>query len=226
MANNSGFYTGVQIQNVDSSQTNVTVDYAPNTVGSFNPTNDTCNLDPGESCTLIQNAGKWTGKYIGAATITNSADQNLVAIVNQVSLGGSGIGPFGTAYEGFDPTSATANVSAPLVMANNSGYYTGIQVQNVGNSTCSDVTINYGPNVAPGGTFNPADENFSLAAGGSKTIIQNSTPDKNGGVNDWTGKRYIGSAEISSSGCSIVAIVNEVAIVSGDQFFSYDGFNH
>jgi hypothetical protein len=225
MANNSGFYTGVQIQNADTSATTVTVDYAPNTAGSLNPSNDTCDLAPGESCTLIQQSGKWTGKYIGAASITNSASQDLVAIVNQVSLGGSGVGPFGTAYEGFNPSAATDSVSAPLVMANNSGFYTGIQVQNVGGSNCAAVTIDYGPNVAPGGTFNPANENFSLAAGASKTIIQNSTADKNGGSNDWTGQKYIGSADISAPSCSVVAIVNEVSISSGDKFFTYNGFS-
>jgi len=227
MANNSGFYTGIQIQNVGASNTNVTVDYAANTAGSFNPSNDTCNnLGPGDSCTFIQASGKWTGKYNGAAKITNSTDQNLVAIVNQVSPGGGGFGPFGTAYEGFDPAASTSNISTPLVMANNSGYYTGIQVQNVGDSACADITIDYGPNVAPGGTFNPVNEVFDLTAGTSKTIIQDSIPSKNGGNNDWTGKKYIGSAQITApEGCSIVAIVNEVAISSGDKFFTYDGFN-
>jgi len=237
MANNNGFYTGVQIQNAGSSSTTVTVDYAPNTAGSFNPTNETFTLAPGASKTIIQNGAppangstnNWTGvgKYIGAATVTSSPSVPLVAIVNQVSLGSATLGPFGTAYEGFDPATATEAVSAPLIMANNSGYYTGIQVQNVGGSNCPSITIDYGPNVAPGGTFNPVNENFSLPAGASKTIIQNGPPSANGGANNWTGVgKYIGSADISAPGCSIVAIINEVAIAAGDRFMTYDGFNH
>jgi hypothetical protein len=237
MANNNGFYTGIQVQNVSGSSTDVTIDYSPNTSGIFEPVNETFTLAAGASKTIIQNGaassngGKndWTGKgkYIGAATVTSSPSQPLVAIVNQVSLGGGGLGPFGTAYEGFDPSTATANVSAPLVMANNSGYYTGIQVQNVGGSSCAGVTIDYGPNVAPSGTFNPANESFSLAASASKTIIQNGPSPANGGVNDWsTAGRYIGSAEISAPGCTIVAIINEVSIASGDRYMTYDGFNH
>ncbi len=238
MANNSGFYTSMQIQNIGGATTNVTVDYSANTAGVFDPANETFSLDPGEAKTIIQNgappangsANTWlgAGRYIGGATITNSAAQNLVAMVNQASSGGGGLGPFGSSYEGFNPASATTNVSAPLIMANNNGYYTSIQVQNVGGSTCATVTIDYGPNVAAGGTFSPANEVFSLASGSSKTVIQNSNPPSNGSlVNDWRGVgRYIGSAEISAPGCSILAIVNEFANASGDRLMTYDGFNH
>jgi hypothetical protein len=238
MANNSGFYTGVQIQNVGLASTDVTLDYSANTApgGVFAPVNEFFTLAPGASKTIIQSgapannggANDWTGnKYIGAATVTNSAAQPLVAIANQVSLGGTNLGPFGTAYEGFDPSAATANVNAPLIMANNSTYYTGIQVQNVGGADCASVTITYGPN--GGGVFAPVPENFTLAAGVSKTIIQNGAPAANGGSNDWTGVgKYIGSAEVSGPGCSIVALVNEVSVAvgGGDHFMTYDGFNH
>ena len=227
MSLNNGFYTGMQIQNVGSVHTHVDIAYAPNTVGAFNPVSEFCELDAGKSCTLIQNTGQWIGRYIGAATITNTAGQKLVVIVNQVSNGGAGYGPFGTAYEGFNPSTATSKVSAPLIMANNSGYYTGIQVQNVGVGACASVVIDYGPNVAPGGTFNPVNETFSLAAGASKTIIQNGAPASNGGVNNWVGVgKYIGSAEISGSGCSLVSIINEVSFSTGDKFFTYDGLNY
>jgi len=230
MANNSSFYTGIQIQNSGNTATNVTVTYSPNTTGSFNPTPDTCaNLAAGASCTLIQQGGKWgTNKYIGGATITNDGNQPLVAIVNQVSLGTPNVfGPEGTAYEGFDPATATSKVSAPLIMANNSGYYTGIQVQNTNTSGTCPVNIHYSTNVAPGGTFAPVDENFTLAGGASKTIIQSGGPANNGGSNDWNGKgKYVGSAEITATGCNLVSIINEVSISTGDRYFTYDGFNH
>jgi len=227
MSLNSGFYTGMQIQNVGSVATHVDINYAPNTVGAFNPADESCDLAAGQSCTLIQNTGQWVSRYIGAATITNTAGQKPVAIVNQVSNGGPGYGPFGSAYEGFNPATATSKVSAPLIMSNNSGYYTGIQVQNVGVGNCASVVIDYGPNVAPGGTFNPDSETFSLAAGASKTVIQNDAPPANGSVNNWIGVgKYIGSAEISGSGCSLVSIINEVSFSTGDKFFTYDGLNY
>jgi hypothetical protein len=227
MANNSGFYTGLQIQNVGASSTVATITYAPNTAGAFTPANDTCNLAAGASCTVIQNSGQWTAKYIGAATITSSG-QPLVAIANQVSTGSISMGPFGTAFEGFDPAAATMNVTAPLIYSNNSGYYTAIQFQNVGTGSCN-VTMTYGPNTAAGGTFAPVPEVFTLAAGSSKTIIQNAGPPSNGSANNFTGTgKYIGSSETvaTGAGCKIVAIVNQFNPTTGDKFFTYNAFNH
>lgn len=231
MANNNGFYTGIQVQNVGNSSTTVTVDYTANTVGAGNPTDEVFDLAPGASKTIIQNGAPpangsvndWNaiGRYIGGAIITNSGNQPLVAIVNQVRPGSNALG---TAYEGFDPASATTRASAPLIMANNSTYYTGIQVQNVSNDTVH-VVIDYGPNTA--GTFNPANEEFDLAPGTSKTIIQNGAPPANGStVNDWGTNRYIGSATITANG-NIVAIVNQVSLSRpGDQFATTNAFNY
>ena len=223
MANNSGYYTGMQIQNAGNSATTATVDYGANLGGSYNPPNDTCNLDPGESCTLIQNSGPWTGnKFVGSATV--SASGELVVIVNQVSLGSGGKGPFGTAYEGFDPSVATNNIIAPLIMANNSGYYTGVQVMNVGGSACS-VSMDYGPNTQGG--FNPATENFSIDPDESWTVIQQGSSPANGGSNNWGTNKYVGSAEISGTGsCELIAIINEAASLAGDNLFTYIGYNH
>lgn len=225
MANNSGYYTGMQIQNVGGSSTTATVDYSTNLAGPYAPANDTCSLDPGESCTLIQSGGPWTGnKFVGSASV--SASEDLVVIVNQVSLGSPSKGPYGTAYEGFDPAVGSNNISAPLIMSNNSGYYTGIQVMNVGGGSCS-VTIDYGPNTASGGTFNPVNETFSIPSGESKTVIQLGSPPGNGGANVWGTNKYVGSAEISGTGsCDLIAIINEAASLKGDNFFTYIGYNH
>ena len=76
----------------------------------------------------------------------------------------------GNAYEGFSPSGTTATALAPLIMANNSGFYTGIQVQNVGTGPC-DVTIAY----SPGASFTPANDTApGLAAGSAVTFYQNS----------------------------------------------------
>jgi hypothetical protein len=232
MANNSGFYSGFQVQNIGTIATDVTAEYSANTAGVYNPPNDTAtcltNLQPNQSCTVIQNAGTWAGKgkYIGGATLTSSNGQALVAIVNQVYPGTASVGPFGTSYEGFNPATATDKISAPLIMANNSGFYTGIQVLNTGAGNCAAVNITYTPTVVSGGN-QPANESFSLAGNTSKTIIQNSTPPSNGSVNNWnTVGKYIGGAEVSAPGCTIVAIINQVRMSAGDNFLTYDGFNH
>ena len=214
MANNGGFFTGIQVQNVGDSTANVTVTYSANTTsGMGTPTPESASVAPGESATFLQSGGQWTNTYVGSATITNAEGQELVAIVNQLKIGGLS---FGTAYEGFDPSSATSDASAPLVMANNSGYFTGIQVQNVSGADPCTVTVDFGPNTA--GSFSPVDESASIAAGASYTFLQS------GG--QWGSNKYVGSASISGSGCSIVAIVNELNLSLNDQFYTYNGFNY
>ena len=64
---------------------------------------------------LPQLQGKLDGSAIRVPT-PNASLIDLVAIVNQVLLGGVSLG---TAYNGFDPAGATSKVSAPLIMANN-----------------------------------------------------------------------------------------------------------
>ena len=211
MANNAGFFTGVQVQNVGTTTANVTVTYGPNTAGTFTPTAESASIEAGASATFLQLGGQWTEKYVGSATITNVEEQPLVAIVNQLLIGDLS---FGTAYEGFDPTSATSNASAPLVMANNAGFFTGVQVQNVSGADPCEVCVTYGPNTA--GTFEPTPECADIAAGASHTFLQA------GG--QWT-EKYVGSAMITGDGCNIVAIVNELNLTLNDQFFTYNGFN-
>jgi hypothetical protein len=217
MANNKGYYTGFQVQNVGSSSTTITVDYGANIAGAFAPANETATLAAGESVTFLQNTGQFgasAGKYVGSATISTSGGVPVVAIVNQVNLGGT---PLGTAYDGFDPAAATEKVSAPLIMSNNSGYYTGIQVMNVGSAAAS-ITVTYGPNLA--GTFAPPAETATIQPGNSYNSIQNS------GI--WTGQKYVGSAVVTtSSGGQIAMIVNEIAPgLAGDSFMTYNGFNY
>lgn len=227
MANNFNFYTGIQVQNAGSAATDVTITYTANTVGANTPAPDTFTLAPGASKTILQagtsaqsgSVNNWStfGRYIGGATITNSGGQNLVAIVNQVRNSPA----LGSSYEGFNPASATSKVSAPLIMSNNGGYYTGVQVQNV-SAAAVNVTVTYGPNGA--GSFAPAPETFTLQPGASKTIIQNGGTPSNGSVQNWT-QKYVGSASITANG-SIVAIVNQLGAAAGDQFATSDAFNY
>ncbi len=245
MSMNYQLYTGFMIQNTGVQSTTVTVTYSSNTVAnkSFTPAPDIFVLQPGQAVNRIQyympgssdpqyNA-KWNQRYIGGATVTNSTGQKLVAIVNQVLPKSGGAG-WGSAYEGFDPTKATSKISAPLIMANNYKWYTGIQIQNASGTTCPSISINYSTNTAS--SYQPTNESITnLGGGASITIIQNGLPPDNGSVNDFTPtqsdpKRYIGSAEISATGCQILAIINEASYTptstTGDYFFTYDGFNH
>jgi hypothetical protein len=213
MANNSGFFSGIQVQNVGGASTDITIKYGKNLGGTFAPADDTATLAVNESKTFLQAGGQWTQKYIGSATITTTGEP-VVAIVNQVLLGGVSLG---TAYNGFDPAGATSKVSAPLIMANNSGYYTGIQVMNVGGAD-TNITVTYGPNLA--GSYAPPAETATIPAGDSFNSIQN--------AGAWTGNKYVGSLTVEASGGgSIVMIANQIwPAAPGDQFMTYSGFNY
>lgn len=239
MANNRGFYTGIQVQNVGALTTTVTVAYADNTHGTFKPQNDVFELGPGISKTLLQDGAPPSngsehndyaliGRYVGAATVLSGNGEPLVVIVNQ-AFPGPDQGPFGTAYEGFAADIASTRMSVPLVMANNNTYYTGIQVQNAYTESV-EVTIAYAPNAATGidPVNNPKGDVFILQPGTSKTIIHNGAPPANGSVvNDWNAiGTYLGAASITATG-SVVAIVNEFTWeFAGDQFYTYTAINY
>jgi hypothetical protein len=241
MANNNGFYTGLQVQNAGTMTTTVTVAYSNNTQGTImiRPQPDVFELGPSASKTLVQDGAPpnngsehndytQLGRYVGAATVTSSNEQPLVVIVNQ-AFPDTDPGPFGTAYEGFNTDLASTRMSVPLVMANNNTYYTGIQVQNA-DAEPVQVTIKYAPNAATG--IDPIDEPqsdvFTLQPGASKTLIHNDAPPANGStVNDW-GEigTYLGAASITATG-PIVAIVNEFTWgFAGDQFYTYTAINY
>lgn len=238
MSNNSSYYTGIQIQNAGTNPTTATVTFGANSLaGGGTPNPEVFRLSAGQAKTLIQLGGvsiyspsnDWNaffglhGKYSGGATISQSGSEPLVAIVNQNSTVYT---PLGTAYEGFDPANASGTVNLPLLAANNSGFYTSMQIQAVSGSPA--VTVTYSTNTGGGSLVNPVADTKTLTAGSVWTLIQAGTPGPFTGVNNWsTGGRYIGSAQIKATGGTIIAIVNynRTGAVTGDTFFTYDGFN-
>jgi hypothetical protein len=242
VANNFGNFTGLQIQNSGTDTTDVTVTYAPNTVSGSGacgtPPPDTFSLDAGASQTLIQAGGNEEEgfnnffancRYVGGATLTNTGNQPLVAIVNQLDADSKDA----SSYEGFPSTIATGSAEAPLIIANNFGRFSGVQVQNVGGSA-ADITINYGTNTitdTPSGALppcsTPQSRTQNVAGGASFTFIQSSLGSEADGFDpQFEGCRYVGSATITSSGGQVVAIVNQVGGDSSqDTLYTYNVFN-
>ena len=238
VANNYGALTGLQIQNSGSTDASVTVTYAPNTVTTAGTASSVCATPPavpaftlaaGASKTLIQALGNAAEgfdnffascRYVGGATI-NATGGTVVAIVNQVA------GTSASAYEGFNTASATASTKAPLVMANNFGLFTGIQVQNVG--TTAEVTVTYGPNTVSGADAcpTPTAKKATIAAGASFTFIQLGGAESDGFDSQFATCRYVGSATVTAAtGGKVVAIVNEASTnPAGDGLYTYDAFN-
>jgi hypothetical protein len=207
---NGGFSTGISIQNSGAVDANVTVTYGPNLVaGGAALTADTATLQPGQSTVFLKSAA---AKYVGSATVTTAAaNQEVVVVVNQSSA------TSGTSYEGLNTATATNRVSAPLLMAANGGFFTGVQCRNVGSGS-TNITITYSPNTVPGSTFSPPATTVSdVAAGGAANIQQNFA------------QKYVGGGVISTSPESnIVCIVNQLNNTpgAGDAFLTYNGINY
>ncbi|MBN1956069.1 MAG: hypothetical protein JW900_13600 [Anaerolineae bacterium] len=210
--NNSGYITGVQIQNQGAADTDVTLHYEP-VSGLGTACDETLTVPAGESATFALYA--FTGAelpsddctsgalFVGSATVTaNTGGENLVAIVNQLNLGANQ----GSAYEGFADGSGSASVVMPLIMDRNGGYYTGFNVLNVGTANATVACTFSGTSYTVGGTIAPGEAMNDIQSG---KIAEG----------------YVGSAVCTSDGEPIVAVVNEVGGAGYDSFLTYSAFN-
>jgi hypothetical protein len=211
-ANNSGYVTGIQIQNVGGSSTDVTLSYTHSAAGT--DCAETQTVPAGQSKTFAlaafangANSNCVAGaRFVGSAQVTvNSASQSLIAVVNQLKSGVNG-----EAYGGFDPASATNTVVMPLIMDRNSNWFTGINIMNVG-SGATTVTCSFTGTVY---TLNTG----SLAPGQAYTAIQK----------DQIASGYVGSGTCTATnpGDKIVGVVNELNnVAAGDNLLVYEGVN-
>lgn len=228
-SNNGGFFTSIAVTNVGTATTNVTINYSPNvaTGAGVCPTPNPFtinNLAPNTGTNVIQINGtpfsdsQFSGcRYIGSATITSSNGQNLVAVVNQLSINSNNA----SSYEAFNPASATSKVIVPLAQSGTA--FSSIQVYNAGTSSVSGVTVAFGPNTTNEANPcpNPNPVNLpNIAAGASVTLIQLAGSFE-GADPQFNGCRYVGSATVQGpSGSKLVAVVNQLAFTSGDALFS------
>ncbi|MCE7984237.1 MAG: hypothetical protein DYG89_23935 [Caldilinea sp. CFX5] len=212
-ANNANYITGLQIQNAGTQETNVTVSYTPSSAG--NACTETQSIAPGASKTFAlaafanstnpnENCANGA-RFIGSAKVTtNSANQPLVGIGNQLYPGRNG-----EAYGSFSADEATAKVVMPLIMDRNGGYYTGFSVQNVGDAATSvSCTFTNSSVTIPATTLQP---------GGALADLQANK----------LGDRYVGAATCTATaGGKIVAVVNQLgASTTADQLLVYEGIS-
>jgi hypothetical protein len=209
-ANNSGYITGIQIQNTGDQASSVTVSYTPSSAGAA--CTETQSINAGDSKTFAlgafangSNSNCAAGaKFIGSGSVTNnSANQSLVAIVNQLLPGTNG-----EAYSAFAPSEGSSTIVMPLIMDRNNGYFTGIAVVNVGGSSTTATC-----------TFSNSSYTVSktLSPGESLSDIQNNK----------IADKYVGSATCTASGGgSIVGIVNQLGPNGAlDQLYVYEAVN-
>jgi hypothetical protein len=220
---NGSFDTGIAVKNVGTECTNITVAYGPNTVGTFAPTSETANnVCAGESVNFNQWGGQWDGtgkRYVGSATVSNTANQPLVVNVNQLKSVAPGQG---SAYSGFDPDAATTTIIIPTLMAFNGGFVTAFLVQNVGGGP-ANITVDYATSL---GTYtNPENETATnVAVGAGYNFRQYAGQWTDAAKNN--SQRWVGSAVVTCSQ-KCVAVVNQLGpgTTAADTLLTYTGIN-
>jgi hypothetical protein len=217
MFNNSGYISGFQIQNIDTANSSqVTVTYTPSQAGVA--CTETQTIEPGKSATFGLDAftkpgqncftENGTDRFIGSASVTgNSAGVNLVGILNQLNSAAAK----GSAYSTFLPSDAQQCVSLPLLMAKNSGYYTGFSIVNVGSAT----TIN----TDYVNTTTGDESNVPIGAG--EALVRS--------TDEAFASKYIGGGTVCGANATdqLLVVVNELSTSgSGDTFYTYNGFGY
>jgi hypothetical protein len=213
--NNGGFITGISLQNVGDTATEVTVSYTPSAAGAA--CTETKTIGPDGATELfallafLQDDGSENcangETFVGSARVTtNSESQPLVAIVNQLNNGTNK----GGAYASFNPANASDTVVFPLIQDDISGFFTGLSMVNVG-STATTVTCTYSPGsttqtsetLQPGDTFTPVQLN-EISSGFNGSGVCTASPSS-----------------------SIIGIANQVRVTGTvDTFFVYEGLNN
>jgi len=206
-SDNNGFYSFFNVQNAGSTTANVTVNFVPEVGAGFSdPANETCTMDPGESCTFSQQPGQgaWTvGTWRGGAEVT--ADQPIVASANIVHEPGAwGM----SSYSGFTSSGSTTAI-LPNIMNANSDYWSGINVTN-GGAAATTITFSFTPVTGPA----ISDKVYNNVGPGETVILlmadAAAVPELSGGVT------WIGSIEVDGGGQNIFAIVNTLNQVQGE----------
>lgn len=216
---NFGTNSWITVQNAGSADATVTVSYNPGLVGSA--AKDTATIKPGAAHTFYQKNNAALGeRFIGSAKITTNG-QPVVAIVNQENDAGTSLLTYGGLV-----TNGSTTVSTPLVVADNFGSFTGIQILNTGNSDTT-ATITYSANTATAASGakdacpNPQAKQYNIAAGKSVTILQGGGDAAEGWDNQFANCRYIGSATITANQ-TLAVIVNQASL-TGSNGSAYAG---
>jgi len=214
--NNSGNRTSINCQNIDpSTSATVQVAYTPEAGYGSKASESVAGVPTNGLAVFLQDYQGAT-RWVGSATVTSSPAVPLVCVVNQQKPAAGTV----SAYEGFNPSSATDTVVIPLIQSRNGsaakGYvYTSINLATEDGAAHS-ITCNFSP--SPGFT-DPAN---STGSGASVIFIQS---DIYG-----TGAKFIGGAVCSTSdGAGIFAIVNQTRqdtpVKPRDTLSTYDGFS-
>jgi hypothetical protein len=140
--NRFGRFTGVQVQNVSASPIDVTINYVgtASSCAGVTSSDSATGIAPGASKTFVQQApSNFTVNCTGSATISGTG--NFVAIVNETNMTGSPLA--GITYSAVSDGAKTTKISAPLFKDQRFNQSSGLQIQNVGTATATNVVATF-----------------------------------------------------------------------------------
>ncbi|MBI3964179.1 MAG: hypothetical protein HY329_00980, partial [Chloroflexi bacterium] len=205
MNNNGGFNSAVQVQNVGTAATPVTINVRNARTGAALPA-QTRTLAPGAATSGPMSELAGSDRLVGSVVVSAASGGSIIGVVNQVNAGSNQ----GSAYSLF--SGGSSSLVAPLVQTANSGWNSGFQVQNIGTSNAT-VTLN----VVDTGR-NPVavpDATQTLAPGQSFTWFPITS----------LGTRMVGAATVTGSeGSVLVGVANQLNQDAGavDYFMTYE----
>jgi hypothetical protein len=217
---NFGIDSWIAVQNAGTADAVVSIAYTPGLSGNAG-TEVPTTIKPGAAASFFQKNNASLGTtFVGSAKVTSTNGQPIVAVVNQETTAGNQL----LSYGGFTSSGSTT-VAAPLVVANNFGQFTGVQIQNVG-TAAADVTVTYSANTATstpaGGSVcgTPTAKVVNITNGSTATVIQ---AGGSGAAfdNQFATCTYVGSATITSAQ-PLVVIVNQILGGSGSSYAGVD----
>lgn len=217
-------FTGIQVQNVGGSPIDITINYVGTSSTCVGQTfSDTATgVAAGASRTFVQQVGSTNLPSNCTASATISATGNFVAIINEDNTG-TGT-PAGITYSALADGQATTKVSVPLFKDQRFGFSSGLQIQNVGVATATNVVATFACRVNATTTFTAVSNPQTIAVGGAKLFYKPSgapsdfsTPFAQSGVN----------CSVTVTGDqNLVAIINETPDTAGAlDDNNYEAFN-
>lgn len=232
----NGFYnrfTGVQVQNVSAAAIDVTVTFtgvshtgATNCDGQTY-TNTTTGLAAGASYTFVQRTTSGSNLPEGClASATITATGNFVATVNESFVTLPATGQRAVTSFAMPDNSATAKISAPLFKDSFYSKNSGLQVQNVGTATATNVVATFQCTTESSASFTAITLPQTIAAGSAMTFINPSTQPTWFTVGNPFVSGHANCGVTVTADQPIVAIVNEAPMGTTDQDTNnYEGFN-
>jgi len=229
-------FTGLQVQNLSGGNIDITVTYngSGGSCAGQTYTNSATGVTSGSSHTFVHLVGQPGNTMptgcLASATIEASGNNNVVAIVNEaftgafLNGGGNGGRQEATTYSAFPASTATNTVKAPLYKENSFNKGTGLQIQNVGGSTATNVVATF---VGSGGTYVTKPQTINSL--GSLTLVEMfKKADKFNGTPipaDISGSAGVFGVTITSDQ-PIVAIANESTYPFGNSSIQQDKNNY